>query len=190
MSQALAKRPRMSVDEFVEMIRPYPDEERWELVDGDAILMAPQSERHQRIVGNLSDILRPLAKARGCTAVPGLGLLNEASDDYAPIADMVVRCGPPVEGSYAKDPILLAEVLSRSTMSNDRGRKLDFYRAIPSLRTILIVYQNEMRIEVWQRADEGWTDLVLKTEDAVLSLPELGGDLHLTDIYDGIGLLL
>jgi len=187
MSQALAKRPRLSVAEFVELIRPYPDEERWELLDGEAILMAPQSERHQSIVGNLYVRLRELANRRGCKALPGLGLLNDEIDDFAPIPDVVVRCGPPVSGGYARDPILLAEVLSPSTMSNDRGRKLDFYRTIPSLRTILIVYQSEARIEAWQREGADWRWLVLKERDAVLALPELGGELSLAEVYEGLG---
>ncbi len=53
MNVVLRKLPRMGVDAFVEMIRPYPDEERWELLDGQAVLMAPQTERHQWIVVNL-----------------------------------------------------------------------------------------------------------------------------------------
>lgn len=187
MSQALAKRPRLSVAEFVELIRPYPDEERWELLDGEAILMAPQSERHQRIVMNLLRRLDRLADGKGCGVLPGLGILNDEVDDFAPIPDVVVRCGPPVAGGYAKDPVLLAEVLSPSTMSNDRGRKLDFYRTIPSLRTILIVYQSEIRIEAWQREGSDWRWLVLKDRDATLPLPELGGELRLSEIYEGLG---
>ena len=186
MSQALAKQPRLSVAEFVEMIRPYPDEERWELLDGEPVLMAPQSERHQIVVSNLMARLRLLAEKRGCRALPGLGLLNDEIDDYAPIPDVVIRCGPPVDGGYARDPILVAEVLSPSTMSNDRGRKLDFYRTIPSLRTILIVYQGEARIEAWQHEGADWRWLVLKDFGAVLPLPELGGDLRLADVYEGL----
>ena len=186
MSQALAKRPRLSVAEFVESIRPYPDEERWELLDGDAVLMAPQSERHQRIVMNMLRRLDRLAEHRGCTVLPGLGVLNDTIDDYAPIPDIVVRCGFPVDGGYAKDPILLAEVLSPSTMNNDRGRKLDFYRTIACLRTILLVYQNEARVEAWQRDDDEWRWMVLKDLGSTISLPELGGELRLSEVYEGI----
>ncbi|TDR87315.1 Uma2 family endonuclease [Enterovirga rhinocerotis] len=190
MSQALAKRPHLSVADFIEMIRPFPDEERWELLDGEPVLMAPQTERHQTVVMNLLRRIDGLAARRGCRVLPGLGLLNENIDDYAPIPDVVVRCGPPVEGGYAKDPVLLAEVLSPSTMSNDRGRKLDFYRTIASLRTILVVYQDEARIEAWQREGADWRHAVLKDPAAILPLPELGGDLRLADIYEGIGPLI
>ena len=157
MSVAARHDRRLRVAEFIEMIRPLPDDERWELLDGEPVLMAPQSERHQWIVGNLLDQLRPAARQRGCRALPGLGLLNEAFDDYAPIPDVVVRCGPIGEGGYATDPILIAEVLSPSTMDYDRGGKLRFYKAMPSLRTLLIVYQDEARIEAWQRSGTDWS---------------------------------
>jgi Uma2 family endonuclease len=52
---ALRRPKRLTVSEFIEMIRPYPDEERWELFDGEAVLMSSQTERHQRIVMNLLD---------------------------------------------------------------------------------------------------------------------------------------
>lgn len=183
MSQAIARRPRMWVAEFVELIRPYPDEERWELLDGEALLMPPQSERHQRVVMNLLRRIDRLAEDRGCVALPGLGIVNDAIDDYAPIPDVVVRCGPPLKGGYASDPVLVAEVLSPSTVSNDRGRKLDFYRSIGSVRSILIVYQAEVRVEAWQRDGDDWSWLVLKEPSDTLALPELDGELRLADVY-------
>lgn len=187
MSAALQKPPRMSVAEFIRMIEPYPDEERWELIDGEAVLMSPQTERHQVVVMNLLRLVDRLALARGCRALPGLGLLNDAVDTYAPIPDVVVRCGPVLEGGYARDPVFLAEVLSPSTMNNDRGRKVDFYRTLPTLRTILIVYQDELRVEAWQRPEGGdWVRTVAGRSDAVLGLPELGGSLRVGDVYEGV----
>lgn len=189
MSARLRSAPRMSVAEFIEMIRPYPDEERWELLDGEAVLMAPQTERHQIIVMNLLRIADRLARACGCRSLPGLGLVNDDVDDFAPIPDVVVRCGPVGESGYARDPVMLAEVLSPSTMNNDRGRKLDFYRSIATLRTILVVYQDEVRVEAWQRSEgEEWQRAVRKDRSEGLSLPELAGELSLAELYDGVPL--
>ena len=114
---------------IIAMIRERPDEERWELLDGEAVLMAPPSERHQQIVSNLLAALRPLVAKFGCRALPGLGLRNDFVDDYAPIPDVVVRCGPLLTDGYARDPLVVAEVLSPSTLNNDRGRKAAFYQA-------------------------------------------------------------
>ena len=150
-------RPYMNVTAFVDMIARFPDDERWELLAGEPVLMSPQSERHQIAVRNLMRASDRLASSRpGCRALPGLGLLSDAVDDYAPIPDVVVRCGPMVSGGYAKDPVLVAEVLSPSTMRWDRGGKIEFYHSIPSLQTILLVYQDEVRLEAWLRDGAEW----------------------------------
>lgn len=182
-------RKRLTVAEFIEMIRPLPDEERWELLDGEAVLMAPQSERHQGIVGNLVERLGAAARAKGCRVLPGLGMLSDEFDDYAPIPDVVVRCGPIGEGGYATDPIVVAEVLSPSTMDNDRGRKLRFYKSIPSLRTILVIYQDEARVEVWQRDGSEWRFRIAGGLRDEIELPELSTRFAVGQIYEDVPLI-
>ena len=181
MALAARRDARMSVAEYQVWVESRPDEERWELLDGEPVLVSPPQHRHQRLVYNLLHRVGDLADARGCEALPGLAILSEAMDDFAPIPDVVVRCGPPLPSGYARDPVLIAEVLSPSTMANDRGRKVDFYLTVPSLRTFLIVYQNEVRIEVWQR-DRDWEMQVFGQADRI-ALPELDGDLAVSDIY-------
>lgn len=68
MISALRGQPRLDVAEFVELMCPLPDEERWELLDGEALLMAPQSD--QTVVANLLAGLLRIAKDRGCKALP------------------------------------------------------------------------------------------------------------------------
>lgn len=47
-------------------------------------------------------------------------------------------------------------------------------------------YPDEERVEAWQREDADWRSVVLKELGVTLALPELGGELRLTDVYDGI----
>ena len=117
--------------------------------------------------------------------MPGLAILSAAMDDFAPIPDVVVRCGPPLPEGYAADPLLVAEVLSPSTMSLDRGRKIDFYRTVPSLAVLLIVYSDEARVEVWRRAGDAWSVAALGL-DGTVSLPELDGAVPVRDLYRGL----
>jgi Uma2 family endonuclease len=167
MNLAARRSQRLSAADFIEMIRPYPDEERWELLDGEPVLMAPQSERHQTLVANLLRALGPAADARDCRILPG------------------VRCGPPLPGGYAKDPVLIAEVLSPTTRNNDRGRKADFYETLPTLRTFMIVHQDEVRIEAWQREGEAWRVRTYREGDGI-DLRELATTLPLDAVYAGV----
>lgn len=180
MALAVKRDARMDVAEYRAWVEAKPDEGRWELLDGVPVPMSPTSGRHQRIVANLVRRLDALAEARGCSA-PGLAILSAAMDDFAPMPDIVVPCGPLPRDGYTRDPLLVAEVLSPSTMSNDRGRKTDFFRTVASLQTFPIVYQDETRVEVWRR-DAAWSKQVLGL-DATIDLPELGGTLAVSDIY-------
>jgi Uma2 family endonuclease len=181
MALAVRRDTRMRVAEYRRWVEPRPDEERWELLDGEPVLMAPPSARHQRIVTNLLTRLDRLAEPRGCGAYPGLAILSDAMDDYAPYPDVVVHCGSMPPSGYIDDPLLIAEVLSPGTMTNDRGRKLAFYATVPSLQVLLIVYQDEARIEVWRR-DADWT-MRVAGPDGSIALPELGGALPVGEAY-------
>lgn len=184
MGVAVRREPGMSVAEFQTWVEETPEDERWELLDGEPVLMSPPRARHQRIVMNVGRRLDELAERRGCNALPGLGVLSAAMDDFAPIPDIVVLCGPLPSDGYTRNPILIAEVLSPSTMTNDLGRKTVFYRSVESLRTFLIVYQDEARVEVWSRGD-GWSMRGLGRDD-VIDLPELGGSLAVSALYDRV----
>ncbi len=173
---------RMSVAEYRVWAETRPDHERWELLDGEPVLMSPPKARHQRIVTNLLGALDALARRKGCDTYPGLAILSAAMDDFC--TDSGCRRplrGPMPPDGYVDNPLLVAEVLSPSTISNDRGRKSDFYRSLASLRSVLIVYQNEPRIELW-RQETGWTMEVFGFDD-VIELSELNGAVAVADIY-------
>ncbi|MBC8129515.1 MAG: Uma2 family endonuclease, partial [Rhizobiaceae bacterium] len=55
-------------------------------------------------------------------------------------------------------PILLAEVLSPSSMAVDFGPKAVEYIAIPSLRHYLVLSQDEPRVWLWDRGEGGFAE--------------------------------
>ncbi len=185
MALAVKREARMSVAEYRRWVEPRPEEERWELLVGEPVRRAPPSARHQRLVLTVAQRLDAMAQERGCGADPGLAILSAALDDAAPIPDVVVPCGPPLPDGYPSDPLLVAEVLSPSTMSLDRGRKIDFCRTVPGLAVLLIVYSDEARGELWRRdaADGSVTALGL---EGTVTLPELDGAVPVRDIYRGL----
>ena len=61
-------RPRsgtMDIDEFMAFIAPRPKEERWHLIEGIAVMMAPPSLAHQWIARNLCELLNRAFAAQG-----------------------------------------------------------------------------------------------------------------------------
>lgn len=82
------------------------------------------------------------------------------------------------------NPILIIEILSKGTENNDRGKKFENYRKIKSLREYLLVSQEEIHIEHFQRQDDNsWTfrDYTLPEEMIILS--SINVQLVLADIY-------
>src|SRR5260370_7371798 len=47
----------MDVDEFMGFLETRPDKERWDLIEGIAVMMASPNHAHQRISSNLSYLL-------------------------------------------------------------------------------------------------------------------------------------
>lgn len=186
MTVAVRRDSRMRVAAYREWAATRPDDERWELLDGEPVMKSPAGGRHQRIVTNIAKRLDDLAERRGCGAYPGLAILSEARDDDAPIPDVVVQCGEPPADGYTGDPLLVVEVLSPSTFLIDRGRKTEFYQTVPSLRFLLLVQQDEVQVEVWRR-EAAWTVRIAGPGEPI-DLPELGGSLAVAEIYARLSL--
>ena len=85
-----------------------------------------------------------------------------------PRPDVVVRCGRVGTRNFITDPLVVVEVLSPSTIDVDRGDKLQFYKAQPTLRHIALVYQDQMRVEHYRKTDLGWELETLTHADDVL----------------------
>jgi len=111
--------------------RTWPDDERWEIIGGEAFAMTPApSLRHQKIVIRLSRFLEEHFETRSCEvfAAPTDVKLSE-EDTVQP--DLLVVCDKDkmkrthIEGA----PALVVEILSPSTAFHDRSRKLALYAA-------------------------------------------------------------
>lgn len=104
---------------------------------------------------------------------------------YYPDASVVCESNPPLD-SFQDQPVVLAEVLSRSARRIDEGEKLDFYRTIPSLAAYLLIEQDMPLVVVHRRTDQGFVPQVYRGLAAILPLSEIGIELPLADIYEGV----
>ncbi len=83
------------------------------------------------------------------------------------------------------NPTLVVEVLSESTERFDRGEKANGYRALPSVRGLLLVSQHRARIECQGREpDDSWR-LREYEDDAEALVPGLGGSIALAEVFAG-----
>ena len=157
MSEALLLDPPVTIASFDAFLEGQRDDTLWELVAGRVVAMTNPTEVHEQIVSNIGAPLKLAMDTLGCQAYFG-GLRVQRSDNAhgidKPKPDIMVRCGRIGAGNYATDPLIVVEVLSPSTMDVDRGDKLRFYKALPTLRHIALVYQDQMRVEHYRKTDE------------------------------------
>lgn len=142
----------MTVAEFVH----WDDgtETRYELENGRPVAMNPPLAWHVLIGANLYRALEARLRPP-CRAFIGGGVARNDEDDEYRLPDLFVSCAPP--GRYYFDqPRLVAEILSPSTENSDRTAKLDFYKSLPSVEAVLLVWQDVRRVELHTRRGEIW----------------------------------
>jgi Uma2 family endonuclease len=165
--------------------------ERHEYRDGEIVLMTGAMPNHNRISRNL------------CTAMT-MGLRGQALEVFVAdqrlwipqkrlytYPDVMVIGGKLELQAGRKDtvmnPLLVVEVLSKSTADYDRVDKFAAYQTIPSFQEYILVDQYCQRIEHYvKRIEEKW-DLQLYGEvDAVVRLETIGLEVAIVDIYDKV----
>ena len=134
MERAAERLRKVTIAEFDEIAEKATEARDYELIDGEIVMMTDPTETHEQIASNIGARLKLAMDSRGCRTLSGRharssGRHSEAFNKFKP--DVVVRCGTPGTGAYITDPVVVVEVLSPSTMDNDRGPKLRFYKALP-----------------------------------------------------------
>src|SRR2546422_443026 len=85
----------MDVDEFMAFLETRPDNERWDLIEGVAVMMAPPSYAHQRIASNLCSLLNGafLEHRLDLFAYQRAGVRSPDLRNFQPEPDVVVVPG-------------------------------------------------------------------------------------------------
>jgi Putative restriction endonuclease len=113
---------RMTLTEFLSWDPADPSGQAWQLIDGEPVAMAPGSETHAALQGEIGALLRNhlLDRDGPCRLLsqPGIVPRVRANRNFR-IPDLAVTCVPPALGLMVADPILLIEILSPS---NERAR--------------------------------------------------------------------
>jgi Uma2 family endonuclease len=173
---------RMTIAEYDAFVAGIADDREFELVECELVMMLDPTQTHEQIAANIGAPLKLAMDRRGCRTYQG-GMRvqrdhdSSARDKFRP--DVLVRCGVYENTTYVIDPIVIVEVLSPSTIDNDRGRKLRFYKSMPTAMHIVLAYSDQMRVEHYSREPDGWQlgVLTLPTEQLVLGAIDFSIDL-------------
>lgn len=164
-------------------------EERFEYHDGIIVAMAGATNRHNRIVLRTANKLLDAADKQGCDVYSeSVRLYRHNSDRYF-YPDLMVTCNPLDQQSKNGiwSPVIVAEVISKGSISHDLAFKLQEYFRISSIQHYLVIEQAECQVKHFIRnGGSDWKFRLYSEMTDAIELPELNMSILLSDIYRGI----
>jgi Uma2 family endonuclease len=182
---ALPDRILMSAEEYLAW--ESTQQERHEFWDGEVVLMAGGTKRHNRVSGNCFKVLDGLLVDRDCEVyITDVKVQVEANRKYF-YPDVMVTCdGRDRDAQMVQYPCLIVEVLSSSTEAVDRGAKFTYYRRFATLREYVLIQQERPIVEVFCRNEMGKWVLTEYGLGDVIDLESLGCQVAVVDLYDRV----
>ncbi|MBW4671975.1 MAG: Uma2 family endonuclease [Cyanomargarita calcarea GSE-NOS-MK-12-04C] len=175
-----------SPEEYLEL--EVNSEERHEYIDGQIIPMTGGTPNHNQIAGNFYAALNFALKRqpyRVFVTDQRLWIPNKRIHTYP---DVVVVATPLQLQEGRKDtitnPLMIVEVLSKSTQNYDRAEKFAAYRTISSFQEYLLIDQYTTHVEQYSKADNNkWIFSEYENLDITISLASIQFQIILEDIY-------
>lgn len=168
-------RTRMTTAEFWQMMET--TDERFELIDGEAIPIGTPIPAHQEVVGDSYTVLKDISKVIGGKAylsplevyldeenIPQPDVMWLAPDSRCKVTDSRLE-GP---------PDLIVEVFSPSTRQHDRVTKFRLYEK-HGVREYWMIDPAAQYIEVWQHVEGKYVFFGVFKPDETFNSPVLNG---------------
>ena len=170
---------QMSVDDYLNF--ELSSDIKHEFIDGEIIAMTGASVNHNRIVGNVFASFYDHLKSSLCEVFMNdmkLKLLNEYR-----YPDLMAVCDKNfMDDNYATEkPLIIVEVLSKSTRKEDTTRKLLSYLNIPTLQEYVLIEQDLVSVMVMRKSNH-WTPVYYYLENAVY-FESIDLSMKVEDIY-------
>jgi Uma2 family endonuclease len=183
-------KPRMTPQEYLAAERR-AEETKHEYHNGEIFAMSGASARHNIITANLIGSLVPSLRGGPCRVYASDMRLKVEPGGLYTYPDVAVVCDKPLLEDEHFDtllnPTLLIEVQSPSTERYDRSWKAPYYRALDSLQDLLLISQEQARVEQYARQSaQQWLLTEIRGLDARVELTAVPCVLRLSDIYDNV----
>ena len=144
---------------------------------------------HAAIQRNLNYLLTGRLRGKPCQPYGSdLKLKLQYTIRYPDASVVCKPVGP--DDTFTTEPVVVFEILSKSTANLDLGVKKAEYQATPSLQRYVVLHQTHRAAEVFYRstdAEDGWAHADLLGDDS-LDMPEIGISIPLAEIYEDVAL--
>ena len=159
--------------------------------DGEIIPMTGGTTNHNEISGNLYANLKfSLRKKPYKIYIADVRLWIPHHNVYT-YPDVMVIKDEPIYSDKSKttvtNPILITEVLSKSTKNYDQGDKFTYYRSLPTLQEYILISQKSFHVMQYSKTEDSkWLLSEYETENAVVKLSSLDIEIEVAELYTGV----
>lgn len=195
---------KLTVEEYLRLEEE--NHQKYEYHDGHVYAMSGGSISHSLIGTNVTSEIYIALKGKPCKSINNDMKLWVKPNNAYYYPDCMIVCGKfEVADNHEeaiKNPVVIIEVLSKSTEGYDRGDKFKAYRQISSLRHYVLIEQDKPQIEIFSRREDLqnednnnetnpsiWKITTLEGLDKILSLelmPHEKIEIPLQAIYEDI----
>ncbi|HLC16134.1 MAG TPA: Uma2 family endonuclease [Thermodesulfovibrionia bacterium] len=162
----------------------WPDEERWEIIDGVAYDMSPAPLiKHQNIAVNFLILLRQSLKSNCYTAIAPTDVVFDRFNVVQPDVFVVCDQSKITEKNVQGAPDLIIEILSPSTELKDRKKKKSLYER-HGVKEYITVFTDKNYVERYFLQDGKYGESELFNWDEILRLKCFDIEINLWEIFE------
>ena len=166
-------------------------EYRSEYRDGEIIAMTGGTTNHNKIALNFAASLKyGLRKKNYDVYISDVRLWIPRYRQHTYPDIMVIQGEPIYTGANTTtvmNPLLIAEVLSKSTSNYDQSDKFMYYRSIPEFKEYILINQYQYHVMQYVKTDDGkWIFTELQSESDILTLETIDFQIALSDLYEQV----
>lgn len=180
--------PFVSLSDYIQIEKETSTKHEYH--NGNLVALAGGSVHHGMLCGNSYSELRNVLKGKTtCKAFTSEVKLYIESKNSFVYPDAMVICGEmersTKEEQALTNPILIVEVLSKSTADYDRGDKFHLYRQIPSLQEYVLIEQDKAVVEIFYKHAHAdlWQITRVEGLNQQLYLQSIDASIKMTDLY-------
>jgi Uma2 family endonuclease len=162
-----------------------------EYFKGEIFAMAGASFNHNIVNENCSVLIGSYLRKKPCQSFSRDMKLHIPANTLYTYPDLMVVCGDKKFVDGEKDiimnPVIIIEILSKTTEAYDRGDKFALYRSIPSLREYVVISSTSIRAEVMRKENELGLWFLASEADTLegsIQIKNIDLELSLSDIYE------
>lgn len=176
-------------DEYLEF--EVNSDTRHEYISGEIIPMTGGTPEHNEIASILNAVLRMSLKGKPYSIFVADQRLWIPDRTLYTYPDVMVASRPLERQAGRSDtitnPVMIAEVLSKSTKSYDRDEKFSAYRTISIFQEYLLIDQYTPHVEKYFKAESHkWIFTEYDGLGACILLESISSEIFLADLYEAI----